>query len=74
MESYKKPGIEELRGEFADVMDDEAVTAISYWKEPNNDAPCDEDAYLARALANGDLLNDKIEEALAGVGQKSSTF
>ena len=61
----KIPSLDELRSKYADVMDDKAVTNISGWTEPNEDEPCDEQAYRDRALKNAEKLNAKIKEALS---------
>ena len=66
------PPLQELRSMYADVMADESITDISYWNEPNTSAPCDEQQYLEKCLADGDELNDKIEEALTGVHRKGN--
>lgn len=62
--STSSPTLQELRNMYADAMNDEAITDISYWNEPNTDSECDEDAYLQNCLNNGDDLNNKLAEAL----------
>ena len=61
----KIPSLEELYRECEDVMDNEAVTKISRWKEPNTDKKCDEQAYRDRGIANADKLNAKLDEVLS---------
>jgi hypothetical protein len=61
----KIPSLEELREQYKDVMEDKAVTNISGWTEPNDDKPCDEQTYRDKAIANGQILHDKIKEVLA---------
>ena len=63
--SDKIPPLVELRDMYAEEMENQAVTNISYWKEPNSDTPIDEQAYLDRALKNKDVVNAKLKEALA---------
>ena len=57
--------LEELRQKYADVMEDQAVTNISGWTEPNSDTPCDEIAYRERLKRNAPVLHKKICEALS---------
>lgn len=59
------PPLEELRQRYAGVMADEAITRMSAWIEPNADGPCDDEEYLGRIMGNFDILQDKIEQALA---------
>jgi hypothetical protein len=62
--SAKIPPLDELREKYAEVMADKAVTALSNWKEPNSEEPCDENAYVQRAIGNADVLNAKLKEAM----------
>jgi len=59
------PSQEELRAKYADVMEDQSVTNISGWTEPNKGEQHDEQTYRDRALSNGEKLNAKIREALS---------
>ena len=58
------PPLEELRKVYADVINNKAVTNISFWTEPNTDEDFDAQAMLNHALENGDALNAKLDEAL----------
>lgn len=51
------PTIEELREIYADVLDDEAIHAVSRWREKYYDdkySPADEEDYVARAEKDGE--------------------
>lgn len=60
----KIPSLEELRREYADVMECQAVTNVSSWIEPNAGEEFSAQALLDRALENGNDLNAKLDEAL----------
>ena len=59
------PSLEALYKECADVIDNQAVTKISRWTDPNTDKQCDEQAYRNRGIANAEKLNAKLEEVLS---------
>jgi hypothetical protein len=46
-------------------MDNQAVTKISHWTDPNTDKKCNEQAYRNRGIANAEKLNAKLEEVLS---------
>ena len=58
------PSQEELRKRYAGVINNQAVTNISFWTEPNTDENFSAQAMLNHALENGDELNAKLDEAL----------
>lgn len=51
--------LEELRQKYADMMEDQAVTNISGWTEPNSDTSCDEIVYQERLKRNAPVLHKK---------------
>jgi len=58
------PPLEDLRRRYASVMDNQAVTNVSRWTEPNTDGDFSAQVMLNHALQNGDALNAKLDEAL----------
>ncbi|MBF0229196.1 MAG: hypothetical protein HQK63_06335 [Desulfamplus sp.] len=58
------PSIEILKERYKDIMDNQDITALSCWKEPNFDEPCDDEEYLQRGLDNADAMSKLFEEAL----------
>lgn len=61
----KIPSLEELRKEYADVMECQAVTNVSNWTEPNADEPFNEQEYLERSKKNATALHAKLKEAIS---------
>lgn len=64
MSTSSKPTLEELQTMCEEAMEDNAVTNISGWTEPNSDTSCDENAYRKRLCKNASVFNEKITEAL----------
>lgn len=61
------PSIEELRQLYAAQRANADVHAISCWSEGNHSDPSDDEAYLAKTLAEGPALMDKIDRIIAGI-------
>jgi len=61
------PNTDQLRAMYVDIFSNSAVTAVSYWIDPNCSAPTDEAAYLTKVLETGDAVLDHIELAIEGI-------
>lgn len=48
-----------------EVLGNPAVRAVGAWHCTNHDAPMDEAAYVAKALADLEAFSDKLDKALA---------
>lgn len=60
----EKLSTEQLLQKYHDVMENEAVTAISNWKLPNTDVPTDEEAYVENAKKLGETFFPAVNEVL----------
>ena len=58
------PPNKKLKTMYKEVMENEAVTTVSRWVEPNFDDACDDEEYLQRGVANADAMQDNFKKAL----------
>tara|TARA_B100000315_G_C14299600_1_gene461221 strand:+ start:34 stop:264 length:231 start_codon:yes stop_codon:yes gene_type:complete len=71
--------IEEIREKYKDVLENEAVYAISHWvdrcpcgaeDDGGKQEPFDVDKYLERARINAEGFPEAVEKALEGISTK----
>ncbi|MDH4225344.1 MAG: hypothetical protein OEW12_06835 [Deltaproteobacteria bacterium] len=64
------PSLEELRERYKEVMENQDVTRLAQWTEPNMDEPFDEETYVRNAQQKAPGYFQKIDEVLKEIGGK----
>ncbi len=67
MSSPLIPPEAELRRLYAEQIANADVRAVSCWNECNHSEPSDDEAYVARALADGPVLMAKFDRIIDGI-------
>lgn len=62
--------IEDMKKQFNEIMTNKDVEDISYWTEPNNASPTNEEEYLANVLRNIKASKSKIHDIVFLISNK----